>query len=171
MHQQLNENPRRPEECLAALDKSYHVFLRAASGYPRELVREKPSVKAFSATEIVYHMLDVERLWQRRIRGLLDRSLTHFQQMNPDKEAVDGRYNERPYENGISELTSARTETHVLIQSMMPREFELTGVHSKYGEMDTYKILETMEDHDHTHAAQLHRTLAQVTQTHSRATL
>jgi uncharacterized damage-inducible protein DinB len=160
----MNENPRRPEKHLEALDKSFEVFQTAASNFPRALVREKPSEKAFSATEIVYHMLDVERLWQRRIRGLLDGTVTRFDQMNPDKEAVEHRYNERAYEDGISELRNARNETHDHVRSMKPNEFERLGVHSKYGEMNTFKILEIIEGHDRTHAAQLERTLTQVLQ-------
>jgi uncharacterized damage-inducible protein DinB len=165
----MNENPRRPEEYLEALTKSFHVFLTSASNYPRALVREKPSEKAFSASEVLYHVLDVERLWQRRIRGMLDGTMTTFQQMNPDQVAADERYNERPYDEGIPELMRARNETHTLIRSMKPREFEITGTHSKYGEMNTFKILETLTDHDHTHAAQLERTLAQVSQTKNSA--
>jgi hypothetical protein len=89
--------------------------------------------------------------------------------MNPDQVAADERYNERPYDEGIPELMRARNETHTLIRSMKPREFEITGTHSKYGEMNTFKILETLTDHDHTHAAQLERTLAQVSQTKNSA--
>jgi uncharacterized damage-inducible protein DinB len=159
----MNENPHRPEEYLEALTKSFNVFLTSASNYPRELVREKPSEKAFSATEVLYHVLDVERLWQRRIHGMLDGTVNTFQQMNPDQVAADERYNERPYDEGIPELTRARAETHTLIRNMKPREFEITGTHSKYGPMNTFKILETLTDHDHTHAAQLERTLLQVT--------
>ncbi len=164
MHLPMNEHPHRREDHLAALDKSFDVFLTMASSYPRELVREKPSAKAFSATEILYHVLDVERLWQQRIRGMLDGTITSFHQMNPDQAAIDGHYNERPYDEGIPELIRARTETHELIRSMKPHEFEIAGIHSKYGEMNTYKILETLEGHDRNHAAQLERTLTQVTQ-------
>ncbi len=163
----MNEAIHHPEKHLAALDKSFGVFFKTAAEYPRTLVREKPSEKAFSATEIVYHMLDVERLWQRRIRGLLDHTLTHFQQMDPDKEAVENRYNEKDYDHGLSELKNARKETHDLVRSMKPREFEIAGTHPKFGELNTFKILETMTDHDHRHEAQLHRTLHQVTQQNS----
>jgi uncharacterized damage-inducible protein DinB len=166
----MNENPRRPEDYLEALTKSFNVFLTSASNYPRALVREKPSEKAFSATEVLYHVLDVERLWQRRIRGMLDGTVDTFQQMNPDQEAINGRYNERPYDEGIPELRQARNETHALIRSMKPREFEITGTHSKYGPMNTFKILETLAEHDHTHAAQLERTLMQVTLNKNSAT-
>jgi uncharacterized damage-inducible protein DinB len=163
----MNENPLRPEEHLEALDKSFRVFLDAASSYPRVRVREKPTEIAFSATEIVYHMLDVERLWQSRMRGILAGTMTHFQQMNPDKEAIEQRYNKKDYEQGIMELTKARIETHELIRSLKPHEFEIVGIHSKYGEMNIHKILETMVNHDRDHAAQLDRTLAQLMQTNN----
>src|ERR1017187_670568 len=143
------------EDHLAALDSSLKVFLDAAEKYPRDAVGTKPSPKAFSATEIVYHMLDVEHLWQNRMRGLVDQTMTHFQQMDPDKVAIESKYNEKPYDKGILELTRAREETHKIVRSMMPRELELAGMHSKYGEMNTFRILETIAEHDHTHAAQL----------------
>jgi hypothetical protein len=149
-------------EHLAALNKSFEHFVATAHAYPRHLVQVKPNERAFSATEIVYHMHDVERLWQRRIRGLLDRTMTHFLQMDPDKEARDGRYNEKPHHAGLEELSNAREETHELIQSLSARDLELAGMHSRYGEMNVYKILETMEGHDRQHAAQLTRTLKEL---------
>jgi uncharacterized damage-inducible protein DinB len=150
---------------LAALNKSFAVFEDAAGRYSRELVRKKPSASAFSATEIVYHMLDVEKLWQRRIHGLLDNTVTHFQAMDPDKEAAEQKYNEKDYGAGIEALKQARNETYRLIRSMSNTELELTGIHSKYGSMNIRRILEIMEGHDRTHAAQLDRTLTAVSTT------
>jgi uncharacterized damage-inducible protein DinB len=161
MSQYTKPGPQADDH-LAALDSSLKVFLDAAENYPRDAVKKKPSPKAFSATEIVYHMLDVEHLWQKRMRGLVEQTMTHFQQMDPDKVAIESNYNEKSYDNGILELKKAREETHKLVRSMMPRELEYVGIHSKYGEMDTFRILETIEEHDHTHAAQLQRTLQQV---------
>ncbi|HEY3874843.1 MAG TPA: DinB family protein [Candidatus Kapabacteria bacterium] len=165
---QQTERARRPEEILAALNKSFQVFLEEAESYPRELAQSKPSSKAFSATEILYHMLDVERLWQTRIRGLIDGTIIHFQQMNPDALAIERRYNEKEYDRGLTDLRQSRTETHAIIRSLKPRELELTGIHSKYGEMNVVRMLEILEEHDHTHAAQLRRTLSQVG--HTKAT-
>jgi hypothetical protein len=96
------------------------------------------------------------------MRGLVEHTMTHFQQMDPDKVAIESKYNEKPYDNGIIELKKAREETHKIVRSMMPRELELTGIHSKYGEINTFSILEIIDEHDHTHAAQLQRTLQQV---------
>jgi uncharacterized damage-inducible protein DinB len=153
----------RVEENLEALGESFNVFLDAAMRYPRELVTRKPTEIAFSATEVVYHMLDVERLWQRRIHGLLNGTMRKFQQMNPDKEAREARYNGKPYEEGISELKQARAETYILIRGMEHDALMLAGTHSTYGEMNTFDILAKMEEHDRIHTAQLERTIAQIT--------
>ncbi len=158
------------EDHLAALDKSFQIFLDAtkrplfseegAGG--RSLLTAKPSEKAFSVTEIVYHMLDVERLWQRRMRGLLDGSMIQFQQMDPEKEAIEGRYNEKPYEAGTEALKTARRETVELVQSMSNEQIQLKGIHSRYGEMNILRILEIMDGHDRTHAKQIERTLSEL---------
>ena len=113
-------------------------------------------------------MLDVERLWQERIHGLLDHTArptvaaTHSQAMDPDKEALENKYNEKPYDDGIAALNKARNETYRLIHSLTDEELERTGIHSKYGPMNVFRILETMEGHDRTHAAQLDRTLTAI---------
>ena len=46
-------------EKIKALALSYAEFIAAAYGFPQEKRRDKPSTKGFSATEIVYHMVDV----------------------------------------------------------------------------------------------------------------
>ncbi len=156
----MNNTPEsRLEDQITALGESFALFANTAQAYPRELVRLKPNEIAFSAAEIVYHMLDVERLWQRRIRGVRAGSMTTFQQMDPDKEARERQYNEKSYENGVSELNNARGETYALVRSMTLDELLLAGNHTRYGEMNTYAILAKMEEHDRTHSAQLDRTL------------
>jgi uncharacterized damage-inducible protein DinB len=134
-----------------------------AERYPHDLVTKKPDDKAFSANEIIYHLLEVEELWERRINQLLHSEDRHFQQIDPDALAKEHRYNEQPYETGISKWKVARTETIKLIDSMSDDELHLVGIHSRYGEIDTFRILDIMTDHDLQHLRQLERTLKLVT--------
>jgi hypothetical protein len=164
----------RRDALLEAFSNSIQLFLVTAEQFPRTRVKVRPSYepqevregefekRPFTATEIVYHMIDVELLWQSRIHGMLDGTSRYFQQMNPDKEAQEKKYNTRDYERGLRELALSRSETTRLISGMSDAELALTGVHSRFGEMDTIKILETMEAHDRQHAAQLERTLAAI---------
>ena len=142
---------------LAAVDRAED---RAAQD--TALLTRKPDTVAFSVTEIVWHMVDVERLWQMRIRGLLDGSVTHFVQMDPDRIAREGNYNARPMAQGLAELSSAREETLVLLRTLSEDQLALSAQHSKRGTMTMAMILETMAGHDRGHAAQVDRTLAAI---------
>ena len=158
---------RKRDALLVAYSKSIQLFLSEAEAFPRVLIKEHPPKKRgakrpFSACEILYHMLDVERLWQARIQGLIDGTMPIFQQMDPDKEAEEKHYNGKNYERGLRELIHARALTTELILGMSNDQLELTGVHTRFGKIDTIKILEIMEGHDRQHAAQLERTLSQV---------
>ena len=157
------------------MSKSIQVFLATAELFPRGRIKARPKYeknsslkvgevekRPFTATEIVYHMIDVELLWQYRMNGLLSGAFRHFQQMNPDKEALEKKYNARDYTRGLRELAMARSETTRLVSTMTNDQLMLSGLHSKYGEMNMIKILETMEGHDRQHAAQLDRTLESV---------
>jgi uncharacterized damage-inducible protein DinB len=146
------------EDALALLAESNSEFLEAANNFPAEQRTDKPSDKAFSATEIVYHMLDVEKLWQGRLQRLISGESREFIAMDPDKEAVENKYNKKDYTEGLEELLEARRRSLELFRSLADDQFELTGIHTKYGEMSIDRILEIMTNHDHQHAKQLERT-------------
>jgi hypothetical protein len=130
-----------------------------AETFPPELVTRKPDPIAFSANEIIYHLLEVEELWQRRLHQLLHSEDKHFQQMDPDALAKEHRYNEQPYLEGIEEWENAREDTIGLIDAMTDSELQIKGVHSRYGEIDTRRILDIMAEHDLQHLRQMERTL------------
>ena len=133
-----------------------------AEKYPAELVTKKPDAVAFSATEIIYHLLEVEELWQRRLHQLLNSEDKFFQQIDPDALAKDHRYNEQPYTEGIEEWKAAREDTIDLIDAMTQEQLHTVGIHSRYGEMDVFRILDIMADHDLQHLRQMERTLGLV---------
>jgi len=131
-----------------------------AEKYPASFVTVKPDAIAFSANEIIYHLLEVEELWQRRIHQLLHSDDKYFQQINPDVLAKDHRYNEQSYSEGIEEWKTAREETIDLIDAMTDDELHIVGIHSRYGEIDTLRILDIMAEHDLQHLRQMERTLS-----------
>jgi uncharacterized damage-inducible protein DinB len=143
---------------LSALAQSNADFLEAARNFPADRRTDKPSLKAFSATEIVYHMLAVEKLWQSRLQRLISGESREFIAMDPDKEAIDNAYNTKDYSNGLEDLLEARRRSLELFRSMLDDQFELVGMHTKYGEMSVNRIIEIMTAHDLQHAKQLERT-------------
>ena len=146
------------ENELAALAHSNAAFLDAAHAFPAERRTAKPTQKAFSATEIVYHMLAVEKLWQSRLQRLISGESREFIAMDPDKEAIDNDYNSKDYSDGLEDLLEARRRSLELFRSLLDEQFELTGDHTRYGEMSINRILKIMTAHDLQHAKQLERT-------------
>lgn len=143
---------------IEALRESGAAFQTTARAYPQDKRTLKPSAKAFSATEIVYHMLAVEQLWQDRITKLLSGGSRDFIAMDPDQVALENKHNTLALDAGLVQLASARDNTLVMLRGLSEGEFELSGMHTKYGEMNIDRILEIMMNHDHQHAAQLART-------------
>lgn len=150
-------------EELAKLEQSFHDVIDFAKTYPEPLRSVKPDEKAFSATEIIYHLLDVENLWQRRIKMLITTTERNFEPIDPDAQAKTNDYNSKPFQKGLEEWFEAREETVDLIDEMSESERRIVGIHPKYGEMDTHRIVEIILGHDKQHIAQLERTLTLVT--------
>lgn len=130
-----------------------------AEKFPREYIYSKPDAKAFSANEIIYHLLEVEELWQRRLDQLLHTEDHNFQQIDPDALAKENHYNEKSYEEGIANWNAAREDTVAFVDGMTDEQLAINGIHSRYGEMNTFRILEIIADHDLQHLRQMERTL------------
>ncbi len=149
-------------EKLSVLNSTFSLVRNFAESVPPALVKEKPSEIAFSVNEIIYHLLEVEELWQRRIHQLLHESAPHFQQINPDELALINHYNDQDFHEGITDWKESREDTIDLVSAMSDEELSRKGVHSRYGEMDVYRILDIMAEHDLQHLRQMERTLRQV---------
>jgi uncharacterized damage-inducible protein DinB len=149
-------------EKISLLQHSQNLVTEFASTIPSTLVTLKPDAIAFSVKEIIYHLLEVEELWQRRIHQLIHEPAPHFQQINPDELAKINRYNEQDFHEGISRWKNARMETIRLVEAMTGNELTKKAVHSRYGEMDINRILDIMADHDIQHLRQMERTLKKI---------
>src|SRR4051812_8778585 len=115
-------------EKLSILHRTFSRVKDFAENFPIELTTAKPDEKAFSANEIIYHLLEVEELWQRRIHLLLHETRPHFQQIDPDALAKAGAYNEKPFAEGISQWKASREETIDLIEAMSEDQKIKTGI-------------------------------------------
>ena len=152
------------EEKLSRLLETGAIVLAAAESFPRGYVHHKPTPIAFSATEIIYHLCDVDRLWQSRIGLLSVDSPVKFTPFDPDREARDKNYNVQPFSKGIQAFTHARELTIEIIRQLPALQLEAQGEHPKFGTLNVERILEIMADHDLGHVAQLARTEKAVTQ-------
>jgi len=149
-------------EKISLLKRTQSLVKNFAESIPPGLVKEKPSEIAFSISEIIHHLLEVEELWQRRIHQLLHHENPTFQQINPDELAKTNNYNEQDFHSGIAAWGDAREDTLNLVQELEDKELLRKGIHSRYGEMDVHRILDIIADHDLQHLAQMERTVGQI---------
>jgi len=149
-------------EKLSILDRTFNIVKDYAESFPSELTTEKPNEKAFSANEIVYHLLEVEELWQHRLHQLLSEEKPNFQRINPDELATTHHYNERNFQEGIHEWGKSREDTKELLSALTDDQLSRKGIHSHYGEMDVYRIMDIIAEHDLQHLRQMERTLTLV---------
>jgi hypothetical protein len=149
-------------EKLSILDRTFSLVKDFAEKFPDDLATEKPDEKAFSANEIVYHLLEVEELWQRRLHHLLSEERPQFQQIDPDALAKEHHYNEHNYFEGIIEWQKSREDMRHLLSGLSDDALVRTGIHSRYGEINVYRIMDIIAEHDLTHLRQMERTLGKV---------
>lgn len=149
-------------EKLSILNRTFSLAKDFAEAFPSELTTEKPNENAFSANEIIYHLLEVEELWQRRIHQLLNEEHPEFKRIDPDSLAIEHHYNEHDYFEGIMEWQKSREDTIALVKELSESDFSRKGTHSYFGEMNIYRILDIMADHDLQHLRQMERTLEAV---------
>ena len=151
-------------EKISILERTYRLFTEFAESYPRELVTKKPSPEAFSATEIVWHMVEVEKLWHNRFNEMQAKtSDVVFLAINPDELAKSGKYNEKSIADGLKEWGELRQKTYEIGKGFSEDVLHRTAIHSRYGEMAIFRMFDIMVNHDLQHLEQMKRTLKQVT--------
>ncbi|HET9136814.1 MAG TPA: DinB family protein [Candidatus Kapabacteria bacterium] len=150
-------------EKLTILERTHRLVKEYAEHYPIALATAKPNEKAFSATEIIYHLVDVEKLWHERFRHMKEKEGALFQAMDPDSVALNNRYNEKSITDGLHEWGELRTRTFKMINEMDDTLLSRIAVHPRYGDVAISRILDIMANHDLQHLEQMKRTLSQVT--------
>ncbi|MEI8133571.1 MAG: DinB family protein [bacterium] len=150
------------EEQIIKLRDTIHRVITYAEVIPPSLRTLKPDQIAFSVNEIIYHLLEVEELWQRRIHLMLHEDEPHFERIDPDELAKTNKYNEQDFHQGIADWKASRNETIELVEALNEKDLARIGMHSKFGEIDTYRILDIMADHDLQHLRQMERTILSV---------
>lgn len=134
-----------------------------ATSFPPELAAKRPSPDAFSLTEIVYHLGDVERLWHERFAEMQAKeSGVVFAAMNPDEAARQMRYNEKSLAAGLVEWAQLREKTFDIAKAMPEETLRRVALHPRYGEMTTSRMLDIIANHDLQHLDQMKRTLKRI---------
>lgn len=93
-------------------------------------VRERPSDDRWSPLEYGCHVRDVFRLYDARLRLMLDADDPEYPNWDQDATAIESRYSEQDPPTVMAELGNAAEQLAARFDSVGPRDWERTGTRS-----------------------------------------
>ena len=169
----------RPDELLARLARTPQTVAASVLSGDDDGLRRRPAERAWSATEIVCHLRDVDELFQLRFHTIL--ALTdppilvvgadpeHLavwriggavgHPLDPDRWAEDRQYGGADIAAAVAAFGRRRRDIVTLLRGLAPHEWERGGIHLRRGRLSLTEWVDGLARHDDNHLDQLGRAL------------
>ena len=124
-----------------------------------ESLARRPAHDAWSVTEILCHLRDVEEFYLQRVQTILanrDPVITVF---DPERWAVDRQYARCAGRPALEAFTRRRAETLTVLDAIADDDWERGGSHAQRGWMTVRRIVHGWAKHDDEHVDQIRRAL------------
>jgi DinB superfamily len=128
--------------------------------HPDESLTRRPAEAAWSATEIVCHLRDVEEFYTERVRTILTNDEPVLVVLDPDRWAEERQYRRHDPTEALSAFARRRAETLMLLDGLDAEQWERSGLHRLRGRMSIRRIVHGWAKHDELHLDQLARAVA-----------
>lgn len=132
----------------------------AISDQPENVLTRRPREGAWSATEIVCHLRDVEEFYLERVLWILANEEPALVVLDPDRWAEERQYLRQDIARAFAVLRTRRQETCDLLDALAPEQWEREGAHPLRGRLSIRRIVHGWAKHDDGHLDQLRRALA-----------
>jgi hypothetical protein len=146
-------------EILEVTPKTLEALL---SGLSRGWVSSNEGEGTWNPSEVIGHLIDGEKYnWIPRLKLMLaeteDKRFPVFDRFSHLKN-----YGNLSIEEKLNEFSALRRENIEKLKELVveERQFELTGIHPEYGEVEVRQLIATWAVHDLTHLSQITRVLA-----------
>ena len=127
---------------------------------PDDVRGRRPAEGAWSATEIVCHLRDVEEFYLDRVRFILINDEPVLIVLDPDRWATERQYHRHDMALAHAAFTARRRETLAVLDGLEPEQWERVGLHRLRGRLTVRHIVHGWAKHDGVHLDQLKRALA-----------
>lgn len=117
-----------PREAIAEMIRRNGDSWRTVLAHPK--VRLRPSGDTWSALEYACHVRDVFRLYDRRLRMMLEQDDAHYPDWDQDAAAVEAKYGEQDPEAVEGELRDAAAKLAESFDGIHGRQWDKTGTRS-----------------------------------------
>ena len=123
-------------------------------------VAQRPAPAAWSATEIICHLRDIEEAYGDRMRGILANEEPPLIQFDPDRWVDDRQYRRHDVAAALGAFGAQRRDTLAFLDALDPEQWERGGQHPSRGRLTIRKIVHSLAKHDTEHCEQIARALA-----------
>ncbi|MBS8264000.1 DinB family protein [Mesobacillus boroniphilus] len=149
-------------EAFEILERTPKTLEALLSGLSEGWVTSNEGEGTWNPSEVIGHLIDGEKYnWIPRLKIMLteteEKNFPVFDRFSHLKD-----YACLSIEDKLDEFSSLRKENIKKLKELIveERQFELTGVHPEYGEVEARQLIATWAVHDLTHLAQITRVLA-----------
>jgi len=129
------------------------------SGCPEDVLTRRPAPDAWSITEIVCHLRDVEEFYLTRVRFILANCDPVLIAFSPDRWAAERQYRRCVWRPALAAFVARREETLSVLATLGEDAWERGGTHSLRGWMTVRRIVHGWAKHDTEHTDQVDRAL------------
>lgn len=131
------------------------VLRRQIEGMDTGALRYRPAPDAWSAVEVIGHIMEAEMLWAGRIRQMLAAEgprLTPYDQ----NEAVRLREFQTKQPGGMLNAFAEQRAEHVaFLRGLRPGQLARTGIHPTRGPISVLDGIAILDTHDRAHGEQI----------------
>ncbi len=129
-----------------------------AQTFPAELLARKPAPTEWSALECLQHIIDVEAMYQFRVRAFLDGR--DFPAFDPDREGTPLEAAPRPSDLA-AKFAHLREESLSSLAALTPADLERKSRHAELGPVTLREMVNAWVAHDLNHTVQAERAMMQ----------
>lgn len=134
------------------------VFAALVAGVGDEQARWKPDPAQWSILEVVNHLADEETEdFHTRVDLTLHRRGVEWPRIDPQKWAVDRRYNERDLAESLERFLARREESVEWLMALASPDWSVAYEHPRFGPIRAGDLMLSWVAHDHIHIRQINR--------------
>jgi hypothetical protein len=151
----MEETDRR----LARMRQAPERLTSLVTASSEESLARRPAAAAWSITEIVCHLRDVEEFYLDRVQTILANRDPVLSAFDADRWAIERQYRRCACLPALEAFTSRRRETLSVLDLLSEEAWERGGSHPLRGWMTIRRIVHGWAKHDDEHADQVRRAL------------
>jgi anti-anti-sigma factor len=139
--------PKNLQELIAKYDEGPTQLREAISGLSSIQLRIPAPPGVWSVLQIVCHIADFELVYADRMKRVVAEDRPTLFGGDPDVFAEKLAYAQRNLEEELDVIMSVRREVSRFLKTLLPQDFERTGLHSADGPLSLMRLLERIAGH------------------------